>query len=88
MHLPNDRDRIPITDAADLRLNILAGRCDEYLTLICEREPCVFIHEGLGEVMENEELGICRESGRAEAQRGCVQRGVNVLFYCNSVFML
>lgn len=44
----NNEDWIPITDATDLWSNILVGKCDEYVTLICRRELGMFIHEGWG----------------------------------------
>lgn len=48
VHLTNNQDWTPITDAADLQFNILVGKCDEYLTLICSREQCMFINVGWG----------------------------------------
>lgn len=48
VHLTNNQDWTPIADAADLQFNILVGKCDEYLTLICSREQCMFINVGWG----------------------------------------
>lgn len=37
-----------VTDAADLRFNVMAAKSDEYLTLICRREQRAFVNAEWG----------------------------------------